>query len=112
MKRILRELIPLGGLAASCAAAVQISQLVDGDAVRDLWNYAITAATALAGVGLTGVGFWQRRGDSDLRPDDRKLLAATDLLFAHFAADDDAQEAVRVVARAVTEQRYRGRTET
>ena len=110
MNRSLRELLPLGGLAVSCVAAIQISQLADGDAVRNLWNYAITAATTLTGVGLTGFDYWQRRSDAAAPPDDRELIAAADRLFAHFAEDANAQEAVRVVARAIVERRYRERS--
>lgn len=111
MTRTIRELIPLGGLAACCAAAVQISQLIDRDAARDLANYALTFATTLAGIGLTGFGYWQHRSDPQVSPGDRELIAATDLLFAHFAEDAQAQEAVRVVARAIVERRYRGNVE-
>jgi hypothetical protein len=106
MTRILSQLVPLGGLAACCAAAVQINDLVDGDAARDLWNYAIAAATALTGAGLTGFGYWRSPKSSSSPPDDRQLLAATDLLFEHFTEDTAAQEAVRIVAREVIERRY------
>lgn len=107
MMRIIRELLPPAGVVVCCAAAVQISQLVDGDAARDLWNFMLTSITSLAGLGLTGFGYWQRRCDPPTSPDDRKLIAATDLLFNHFAEDAGAQEAVRIVARALVERRYR-----
>lgn len=107
MKPIPQELSSLGGLIGCCTAAVQISQLLDGNAAPDLLNYAITGATAATGLGLTGVGFWRRRTAAPAPPDDRALTAAVDRLFAHFPDDEAARESVRVVARAVTERRYR-----
>lgn len=106
MKRIPRELLSLGGLIGCCAATMQVSQLTDGRATPDLLNYAVTAATGIAGLGLTGFGWWPR-GHVATSPDDRELTAAVDRLFAHFPDEDIAQESVRVVARAVTERRYR-----
>lgn len=107
MKRMPHELLSLGGLIGCCAAAVQINQLLQGQAAPDLMNYAMTAATAAAGVGLTGVGWRQARTSTPSPPDDRELTAAVDRLFAHFPDDEPARESVRVVARAVTERRYR-----
>jgi|GEM_PF-5436293 len=108
MKLPFRELAAIGGFANSCAAAVQLSQLLDGDAPPDVWNIIITAATTAAGLGLSAFGWWRKPPPSiAAMPDDRELLAATDRLFHHFADDAAALEAVRVVARAVTERRYR-----
>jgi hypothetical protein len=107
MKRIPRELLSLGGLIGCCTAAVQVNQLIQGQAMPDLMNYAITAATAATGLGLTGCGWWPSRTSTTHPPDDRELTAAVDRLFAHFPDDETARESVRVVARAVTERRYR-----
>lgn len=107
MTRLTNELLSLGGLIACCAAAIQIDQLVQGRAERDVLNYAITLATVLIGLGLTVGGWWRRRRSRTMPPDDRALTAAVDRLFAHFPDDEASQEAVRVVARAVTERRYR-----
>lgn len=107
MKSTTNDLLTLGGLIGCCAAGIQIAQLVHGDAVPDLANYAVTAATSLTGLGLTGVSWWQRRRPSDSADEDRVLTPAVDRLFAHFPDEEAAKESVRVVARAVTERRYR-----
>lgn len=107
MKGVPHELLSLGGLIGCCAAAVQIGQLIDGTASPELMNYAVTAATGALGLSLTGAGWRQHRTSTAKPPDERELTAAVDRLFAHFPDDDAAQESVRVVARAVTERRYR-----
>lgn len=107
MKRLPHELLSLSGLVGCCAAAVQINQLIQGQAIPDLLNYGIAALTAVTGVGLTGSGWWRGRTTTPRSTDDRELTAAVDRLFAHFPDDDSSQESVRAVARAVTERRYR-----
>ncbi|MFO0918199.1 MAG: hypothetical protein U0872_07785 [Planctomycetaceae bacterium] len=108
MRRLPPTVYSAGGLIATSAAAVQISQLISGQAAPDLWNYAVTAATGAAGLGFSLVGLWPRKttvpADS---PDDQALVTALDDLFVHFADDAAAQESVRVVARALIERRYR-----
>lgn len=112
MKRWLPQLVLAGGLAVSCIAIFQIQQLVDGRAIPDLWNYLVTSFTIVSGIGLTSLGIL-RIGSLKPQPsashlaDQHALVAALDLLFAHFPDDPAAQETVRVVARAVTERRYR-----
>lgn len=107
MKRIANELVAVGGWVGCCAAAVQISQLIDGRAAPELVNYAVTALTAVVGLGLSVLGLWMRRRSAMPMKDDQAIVAALDRLFAHFPDDEAALEAVRVVARAVTERRYR-----
>jgi hypothetical protein len=112
MKRLLRTVLSIGGLLGSCAAAIQISQLATGQAAPDLWNYGVTAATAISGLGLTAAGLWPGAATASSTPaDDQALVGALDSLFAHFADDLPAQEAVRVVARALIERRYRKQIE-
>ena len=107
MSRTLNAAIFVAGVLGCCAAAIQISQLVDGRAAPEIFNYAVTGATALAGLGFMAAGWWQRRSSARVAPvTDQTLVAALDVLFAHFPDDPNAQEAVRVVARAVTERRY------
>jgi hypothetical protein len=108
MRRALQEMISLGGLIGCCAASVQLSQLVDGRAAPELFNYAVAAATAMTGLGLSVVSWRQRARGGAFASEDRAIVRALDRLFAHFPDDSAAQEAVRVVARAVTERRYRG----
>lgn len=108
MKFSASDLLSAGGLLTCCVAAVQVSQLLTGQAAPLLTNYAVTAVTLSAGIGCVALG-WQRRRSAPSTPaqDDRALTAALDLLFDHFQGDEFAREAVRVVARAATERRYR-----
>lgn len=116
MKRMIHGLLWAGALVACCAATVQVGQLATGRASPDVWNCGVTTMTALIGIGLTSRGFLLLRStpapadDSQTfaaADDHPALVAALDRLIAHFPDDAAAQEAVRVVARAVTERRYR-----
>ncbi len=109
MKSMTRSVLAVGGIGACCAAAVQINQLIQGQAVPDMGNYLITALTTLAGAGMTGYTWRQHMAAPTAAvPEHSQLVAAIDQLFAHFPDDEPSQEAVRAVARAVTERRYRG----
>jgi hypothetical protein len=106
MTRWLNPLFSAGGLVGCCAAAVQVTQLADGRAAPELMNYVLTALTAATGLGLSGLA-WRGRGPSAADPNDEQaIVAALDLLFAHFPDDPAAQEAIRTVARAVMDRRY------
>jgi hypothetical protein len=107
MSRLTNELITAGGLVGCCAAAIQIAQLSGGQAAPDLLNYLITGATGLVGAGLSGFAAWLRRTTAAAPPNDCTLMASLDPIFAYFADDEAAKESVRVVARAITERRFR-----
>ncbi len=109
MKWRIRELLSLGGLVLACLTASQVRQLLDGQAAASWGNYLITTATGSFAFGLLVIGWGLRRTTIPPRTDDRELLAAIDCLFAHFTDDPPAQDAVRIVARAVIERRYRAK---
>jgi hypothetical protein len=107
MSRLTNELFAAGGLVGCCAAAIQLHELASGRAAAELANYAITAATSLTGLGLTARSIWQRQLAAKPSFDDRAMITSLDRIYAYLADDEAAQEAVRSVARAITERRYR-----
>ncbi len=107
MSRLTNELVAAGGLVGCCAAAIQLHELASGQAAADAMNFAITAATSLAGLGLTARSIWQRQRAAKPSFDDRAMIASLDRIYAYLADDEAAQETVRTVARAITERRYR-----
>ena len=112
MKPLFPVIFSTGGLLGCCAASIQISQLATGQAAPELWNYGVTAVTAISGLGLAAAGFWPRTTSSSSTPiDDQALVSALDSLFLHFSDDAAAQESVRGVARALIERRYRKQAE-
>lgn len=104
MKNNLQNWIPGMGWLVLGAVPVQILAIALGFAAPDFANYLIILGTAAVAVGLLVFTRGTRREKSATHGD---LVAAIDLLFAHFDGDEPAREAVRTVARAITERRYK-----
>jgi hypothetical protein len=107
MTRLTNELISVGGLVSCCAAAIQVNQLASGQAADDFVNYVVTGLTTLIGLGLTSSSIWFRRQVTTVSPDEGTMITSLDPIFAYFADDEAAKEAVRAVARAITERHFR-----
>lgn len=87
----------------------QVTQLLAGQAPPTPLNWLIVITTGLVTLTVLTISIVVWRSPVTRQPPHDQhaaLTAANDLLFDHFTQHPDRQEAVRVVARHVIEQRY------